>query len=50
MDYLRRAYGITKKDHIRNEEISRRTNNVYSTIDGIQTRPVVCSREMNERR
>ncbi|XP_050502979.1 uncharacterized protein LOC126882213 [Diabrotica virgifera virgifera] len=41
MDYLRRACGISKKDHIRNEDIRRRTHTVYSSVDKIETRQLV---------
>lgn len=33
MHFLRRGCRVSSMEHIRNEEIRRRTNNVYSIVD-----------------
>lgn len=37
MDYLRRSCRISRTEHIRNEDIRRRTGRVYTTAERIQT-------------
>ncbi|CAG9832546.1 unnamed protein product [Diabrotica balteata] len=41
IDFLKRACGVSKKDHIRNEDIRRRANTIYSSVDRIETRKLV---------
>lgn len=41
MDFLRRACRVSRLEHIRNEEIRRKTNRVYSTVDTIETKQLM---------
>lgn len=41
MDFLRRACQISRTEHIRNEDIRRKTGKVFTTIDNIETRQLV---------
>lgn len=53
MDFLRRACQVSKIEHIRNEDIRRRTKRIYTSIDRIETRQLIWYghvQRMNEER
>lgn len=41
MDFLRRACRVSRMEHVRNEEIRRRTRQVYSTVDRVETKQLI---------
>ena len=41
MDYLRRACRVSRLEHIPNQDIRRRTNRVYTTVDRIEARQLI---------